>query len=175
MSSYEKLLEPENEHFHHVLAFEELYMSSSADKRVQVCLSDFEVDIYPVDHVDWKLIENIFGHLDVDFSSFAIVEKRIKLLNVLRLYLLWLKFGFVRDLDSSWIERRVHILIRADEDDVLEPLKTFFLRQFEKEAFFEVARSFISHTKLLQAQTLFPGFEEPHTGVNYGTLVVHVS
>ena len=63
-------------------------MSSSADKRVQVCLCDFKVDIYPVDHVDWKLIENIFGHLDVDFSSFAIVEKRIKLLNVLRLYLL---------------------------------------------------------------------------------------
>ena len=60
-----------NNHFHHVLAFQELDMGGSPNKTVQVRLLNPEVNVDSVNHLDWKFIQNVLSHLNVNVTIFS--------------------------------------------------------------------------------------------------------
>lgn len=72
MLSREELSEAVYQHFHHVLALEELDVCRPPDEAVQVCLLDSEVNVDPVEHVSWKVSQDVLGHLDVDLAVLPI-------------------------------------------------------------------------------------------------------
>ena len=60
------------QHFHHILALEELDVGRPSDEAVEVCLLDSEVNVDPVEHVSWEGAQDVLGHLDVDLAVFSI-------------------------------------------------------------------------------------------------------
>jgi len=87
-------------------------MGSTTNIAVKVALVNAEIYIYSVQNVDWQIMQQIFGHLDVHTSSSIVFD------------------SFLTDLDSCGIEWCVAILIRANQNNMLEPWQAFGLTKF---------------------------------------------
>ena len=81
LDSREELLETIYEHLHCILALEELNVRCSPNKSVQIVICDAEIDIYPVEHILWQVLEYVLGHLDVDIAFGLVTIRSIADLN----------------------------------------------------------------------------------------------
>ena len=43
-------------------------MRSSAYKCIQIILTYVEINIYPIQHILWQILQNVLGHLDIDVA-----------------------------------------------------------------------------------------------------------
>lgn len=97
------------DHFNQLFIFQEQDVGRSSDHRVQTCLFNVEVDIETVKHLEGDITEERVDHANVAVAASDV-------------------FGSLfADLDPSRVERSVLVLVRADQDHVLEPPEAFFL------------------------------------------------
>lgn len=61
-----------NEHLHHVLTLQELDVSCSANKAVQVGFFDPKIDIDSIQYILRDISEDVLRHLDIDLTIFPI-------------------------------------------------------------------------------------------------------
>ena len=69
--SWKEFFEPVDQHFHHVLTFEELNVRCSSDETIQIGIFNSKVNINPVNNLSRQLVKYILSHLDENTSIFA--------------------------------------------------------------------------------------------------------
>jgi len=112
-------------------------VSSPPNHTVQVGLFDIEVNVESVHRIQiGASAQDVVHHLDVSVTS------------------LWILCGIAADLNTGGVERCVLVLVRGDEDDVLEPLRPLLLTEAVESRLFGVFR--ISHAQLVEDYTLLP-------------------
>ena len=128
-----------------MLVLQKLDVSCSTNPGIEVLVFDFEVDVEPEQHLGFQVAQNIFGHLSI----------------FLTLVLVFL--GAFANLNPCRIERCILILPRANENDVLEPLKTFEFAKFVEAGVLDVFG--IAHAQLRERHRLTPLLQKPHASV----------
>ena len=129
--STEKYLISANHDFHEILIFEEEDMRCPPDHTVEVGLLYVEVNIESVDYLlAGAPAQDVIHHLYVG-AAFLVVLRCV-----------------TADLDPRGIEWGVLILVRADQEYVLEPFDTFLLTQLVEACFLNVL--FVGHAQLVQ-------------------------
>ena len=153
--STKKGLVPADNHFHELLVLQEKNVGGSPNHAVQVGLLDIEVNIKPVHGFQISAPpQNIVNHLNVCVSFLGVSS------------------GVAADLHSGRVEWCVLVLVRGDEDDVLEPLWALLLAQAIKSSLFSFLR--ISHAQLVENYTFLPALEDPHSRREKLASLVHV-
>ena len=133
---------------------------------------DVEVDVKSVEQLSIQICQQVLRHSNILISSVIGVwgSGLGSLRGLCRIVLLQ---GGLADLNSSWIERRVLILDRADKHNVFEPFEARERRQSIQACL--LVQSLIRHTQLRQASRVAPLFQQPHAGVEELVRVVHVA
>lgn len=118
-----------------------------------------EIDVHPVEHLRFDLAEQVPGHLDV-LVALQFVGRLVDQ-------------GLLANLDARGIKGHVLVLVRPNQDNVLEPSESLPSGHLVQTLLVQLG--IVGHAQLSQTFGFVPFFKEPHPCVKDLVRVVHIA